>query len=128
MSAGGAVPVWFLVLLPSAPHTSAAPLPMVVVPVVMVPDLFPQVVSARESIAEFPPTSRSPRTHSAQGGSRNRTLASVAVMRWWARAWPAGAVSLGTQPTATTPPSLLSEPLVTATRKPPTSVAPTETA
>ena len=26
------MPVWFLVLLPSAPHTSAAPLPMVVVP------------------------------------------------------------------------------------------------
>src|SRR3990172_11911230 len=127
MSAGGAVPVWFLVLLPSAPHTSAAPLPMVVAPVVMVPDLFPQLVSERESTVELPPMSRSPRTQSAQGGSRNRILAKVAVMRWCALVRPSLLASVGTQPTAATVRSLLWAPLATVTRKPPTWVAPTKT-
>jgi len=117
MSAG-----WFAVLLPSAPHTLAAPLPITVVPLVKVPALFPQLVSPRASTLAFPPTSRVPRTHSAQGGSMKRTLVSVAVIRWCALVRRSALASVGTQPTATTVRSFAAAPDATVRRNPPSAL------
>src|SRR3990167_4504513 len=117
MSAGS-----FAVSSPSAPQTLVAPLPIRVVPLVNVPALFPQLVSQRASMLELPLTSSVPRTHSAQGGSRTRTLVSVTEIRWCALVRRSALTSVGTQPTATTVRSFAAAPGATVRRTPPSAV------
>src|SRR5260370_37444587 len=89
----------FGVLLP-APYTTDEP-PVVVAPSLQVPSLGPQLVSARESMLEWPLTPISPRTVSAAGGGAalKRNWETGAWLFWWAlAALPLG----GSHPTATT--------------------------
>src|SRR5260370_37400718 len=79
----------FGVLLP-APYTTDEP-PVCVRPRLQVPSLGPQLVSARESMLEWPLTPISPRTVSAAGGG------APLKRKWWAGArtvcWALVAVS-----------------------------------
>src|SRR5712692_5340463 len=95
---------------------------MVVAPLLVEPDLFPQLVSDLESIKAWPPESISPRTVSADGRPV-MGLIFMTVTRIHCFTLGPGPVFVGVQPIALTTRSLAVGPSVTATVNTPTWLA-----
>src|SRR6266404_5813490 len=93
---------------------------LVMVPLVMAPSLFPQLVSAAaEMVTALPVVCTSPSTVSAAGGLSHLTCASEAWTRRRAFFSAAAAEYVGYQPTASTIFSLGAAPLVMVRKNPP---------